>query len=364
MKPKTLSQIQGAILAALSSVYGTVERNVTFEVTPNIAQRIEDKKRQQFAFLQKITNTPTTESNEQIIALEDGSSVTQRTKKGDHRRPRGGGQFTDRKYQVKENEADVLILWDEMLSWGSKSEDVYLQYVNYITRARARDLLRIMWYGQKYDPTVSSNLTTYPLCQDIQKGVFQYMIENKPENVFGIENYNPSTGTYDINPIKVGDHADADFKNIAELTEFLLDEVISDLYSGSNSIEAITGRKLVSSRRRDFLAKGTSPTEASAAEILLKNDSLATLPITIPDEFPTTGLIISDPRNIENIYQVQSLKRKVGDDHELKAWVDYEYQRRDVVVKSIEGMAAVHPDAIQVKVDTTWVKLNPGTWKI
>lgn len=368
--PKNKSELLRQIINGHKAVFGgSFDAGVSMTVSPVIIQRTEEKLRQMYAFLGLITSTPTEDSYGEILSLTDAISIGQRTKTAtynDFRRPVDVGGFSGRQFKVEELELDVKILWNTITQWGMQSNDVFNLYRAHILRSRAASRLRIGFYGQSENLAVNSNLATYPLMEDVAKGWFQYMIEHRPEAVFGITpvatNIDPKG--YTINPINVGDGGD--FSSMAQLVDYLKTTLIERIYRGDTGIRAICGDSLITSDISKLISNaGNTPIERTATEALMSISTIAKMPAIVPDEMPARGLIITNPANLEYIYQIQSVERMIENSHEQKGIVDYLYQKVDFVIKAIEGCAMVHPDAIRFKDEQTgaWVAAT-DTWAI
>ena len=334
------------ILARMSKAHGKkVREGVRFLVEPTQVQRVEQVMRQQFAFLEKITTRYTDQKSEQILSMLDGESVAQRTV-GNTRRPVEPGDFGHRQYNCVDVESDVIIPWARLLKWGMLEGEVYNDWRAWLIRARARDRLRSGFYGQSYNANISSDRATYPRLEDVQKGWFQYMIENFPAQFLGLTPANNTRG-YTITPVKVGEGGD--FVNMGQLVQYLLDHVMNYIYASDSGIEAICGRSLVSEDKQRLLGFGTEPIQQSAAEQLMMSATYATRPIDIPDEMPATGLMVCNPKVLECIIQGNSIRESVVDDPRVKGLVDYQWMQRDYVVNTPTAWAGVLPGTILTK---------------
>ena len=182
--------------------------------------------------------------------------------------------------------------------------------------------------------------------------------------MFGITVGGVTAKGYDINPINVGDGGE--FASMAQLVSFLKNEFITRIHRGNTGIRAIAGDSLRTVDVSRLIENaGVTPTERNATEALMMLNTIAKIPAITPDEFPERGLILTDPKNLEYIYQIQSVERAIQNSQDKTGIVDYLWQKVDFVIKEVEGCAIVHPDAIRFKNETTgdW-EAATDTWAI
>jgi hypothetical protein len=199
--------------------------------------------------------------------------------------------------------------------------------------------------------------------EDVQKGWFQYMIENHPENVFGITVGGVTAKGYDINPINVGEGGD--FASMVQLIDYLKNHVIPRIYRANTNIKAIVGDTLRNADvNRVIGAAGSDAMQLNAVEALMQLQTIGNVPAYTPDEMPERGIIVTDPLNLEYIYQIQSVERSLENSADKKGLVDYQLQKVDFVVREVNACAMVHPDSIQLKdANGDWVPAT-DTWAI
>lgn len=363
----SLKQINQAILQGLQDNYGGhVQMGVQFAVTPVTVQSFEEKKRQLFAFLNEVTFFGTELNSGQIIAFNDHDIADQSRKSGG-RNAISTNTLGDRKFTNRNIDQDVALKWAEQVSWGSQKGVFYDLWRAMCLRRRARGLMRVMFNGQSFHAVNNSDLATYPLGEDVQRGILQYMLELYPENVLGIEKDN-ANGTiitangdkYKVVPVNIGTAAGAEYKNMADLAQAMRDK-IEIIYRGDTGIKTIIGDSLRAGERRRFLTgAGDDAMKMDAAEALLAMNQIANMQAVTPDEFPLTGLVVTNPKNIQYVYQTNSVYRTFREWDDTKETQDLLTMDRDFVIPYPEAFVMVHPDAPRVHNGTAWV--NPNGW--
>lgn len=354
MTPQAQAAIK-KLLTLTSKLNGGANPTKVFNVAPAVVQKMEDHVKQSNEFLRQINNVGVKEVKGQILGFGVPGTVTKRTRSanpdGSKRRPTDPSALRARDYECHEVEQDSVITWDKIDHWAHLS-DFYQRYRDSVTFAKARDRLLIGWHGQGVaddtDPDTHSRL------QDVNEGWIQYMINENPSQVLGL---NPDGS---IKHIKVDQEAqDADFRSMDELVYHLRYGLLHPLYRERTSLRVLTGDELVLYENGALLAADaqTQVTERLVTKLYMNNQQLGQVQRAKSDEFPTRGIFLTPLDNISRYYQTDSVRRKISDnDHKYKGIVDYNFVREDYVLEAAEGCVCVHPDAIQLKDDN-------GAWK-
>lgn len=346
MTPESRNVIN-RLLQHTSQQNGGVNPTRVFNVSPRIAQTIEQKIMQSNDFLKNINNVGVKEVKGSILGFGVPATITKRTKTADSmgskRRPTDPTALEDRDYECFETEQDTIITWDKIDFWAHLP-NFYELYRNHVMFAQARDRLLVAWHGQANANDTDPD--THTQLEDVNKGFFQFMIEENPANVLGW------TGTA-VAPIKIdADAADADFKSLDELTFYLRNDVLHRLYRKRNDLRIIMGDELVTHENGALLGSDeqVKPTERSALKLYLQSQEFGGTMRAESDEFPDRGIFLTEFGNLSRYFQKDTQRRKISeDDHEKKGIVEYNFVREDYVVEAAEGAACVHPDAIQFK---------------
>ncbi len=354
---RTLAQLRQELLLGFRENFGNqVKFGVQFEVTPSAVQSFEEKKRQQFAFLNEIDFFATESNTDQIIHMVDGTIVDKSIVTGS-RQASGTGTLSDRKFLCRAIDQDAQATWKEQLAWGRQKQAFYNIWRAWVLRARARGLLRVGFNGQTYLGNANSSLTNYPMGEEIQEGWLEYMIKNYPQNVIGL--VADANGTildkdgnkYSVEQIRIGEGGD--FVSMAELAQYGKSK-IEIVYRGDTGIKVIAGDALNSTRKNELMRAAIDPMQQAAADSLLQMNSVSNMAVTTPDEFPVSGMCVTNPINFQYVYQVNGVYREVREWSDAKATQDLLHMQRDFVIPVPEAFVMVHPDAPMVKVNDEW----------
>lgn len=319
-----------------------------FNVSPRIAQTVEEKIRQSNSFWRLINNIGVKEVKGQILGFGVPATITKRTTTpntaGSLRRPTDPTGLMAREYECFETEQDTVISWAKIDSWAHLP-NFYELYRNAVMFAQARDRLMIGWNGQAN--AAQTDAETYSSLQDVNKGWIQYLIDTAPEKVLGL-NPDGTVGTIKLD----ASAADADFRTLDELVYHLRYDMLDKEFRKRGELRVLVGDELVLNENAALLGSPSqnTPTERTATNLMLNAQSFGRTQIAESDEFPQRGVFVSELSNISRYWQQGSVRRRIAEDsHEHKGIVEYNFVRDDYVLEAVEGAACVHPDAIQIK---------------
>lgn len=360
---RTLAQLHSELAAGFRENFGAQFRfGVRLEVPPTQVQIFEERKRQEFKFLNEIDFFATESNTDQIIHMVDGTIIDKSIVTGE-RQPSGTGALSDRKFLCRAIDQDAEATWKQQIAWGRQKQDFYNIWRAWILRARARGLLRVGFNGQKYSTSVNSSLSSYPMGEDVQEGWLQYMILNYPQNVIGL--VADANGTildkdgnkYSVEEVRIGEGGD--YVSVAQLAQHMKDK-IEIIYRGDTGIKAIVGDSLRAGDRQDLLAAALDPMNKAAAEALLGINQISNMQAVTPDEFPLSALCVTNPINFQYVYQTNGVYREIREWSNAKATQDLLHMQRDFVIPVPEAFVTLHPDAPVVKSNDEWS--HPVGW--
>lgn len=360
--------------AALNKLYAFVRKQNgdqdptrMFNVTPRVAQKLEDRIMQSNAFLKQINSYAVKEITGETLGFGIPKTITKRTStadsSGNKRRPTDPTGLVSSTYFCHDLEQDTLISWDKIDAWAHL-EDFYPRIRNLSVFAKARDRLKIAWHGQT--AAADTNPDKYPELQDVMPGLIQHMISTYPENVLGISP--GANGTYTVDEIRVGPGAGANgYESLEQLAFHMKQEVIDRLYRNSTDLRILAGDDLVvKENTRLYGVDGRMPSEKVARELYLATQQWGGIQREISDEFPARCVFVSALSNLSHYRQEGSLRELYDEnDHKAKGVVSYSYQREWLGVEEPPAAAVMHPDAIALPTGydaagkaTGWAKMG------
>lgn len=320
--------------AALGTAYGVTDVSRQFAVEPSVEQRLQDKIVANSDFLQKINVVPVTELKGQNIYGSASGPVTGRTDTavdGKERTTRDVLSLTPAGYELFATNSDVHITYATIDAWA-KFPNLAQRYTGYVQKRVATDRELIGWHGRS--AAADTDLATYPLMQDVNKGWMQYMRDNLPANVL-IEGANAGE-------IRIG--AGGDYAN--------LDLVVFDLLQGipaymRDGLVALVGTDLIAQESAAlYAAVAGKPTEKNAMNAAMTR--LGGLMWTSPYNFPTRGLVITSYDNLSIYYQESSWRRQIREEPKKNRVEDYNSRNEGYVVETPEKLTALEFDNVKL----------------
>jgi len=337
-------------------------------VAPTIQQNLEHKVQQSNIFLNDITVRGVRDIKGQTVGFGRPGTLRKRTSAQNSttpafgkRRPSNPTGLEDRGYECNNFESDPILSWDILDGWAHLP-NFYAEYLSSISVARSTDILSVLWNGQF--KSANTNPVAYPLLEDDQPGIFQYLIDNAPEKVLGITLNPASPGGYDIDPIHVGAGAGVNgFETLDSLVFHIKHTLIAKQFRTLLEQRVVIGDELLY-RNNALLYDGSSiagtgidePSERMQREAYINNQLIGSLARVRSDQFPERGLFVSPLKNIARYYQDGAMRRQIIEDHNQQGIVDYMFGRDDYVIENIDMVCAVHPDAI-------YLQNSVGDWK-
>lgn len=330
------------IKARLAKTYGVDTVSEQFSATPEVEQRLNDAIVEQENMLGRINVILVDEMEGQNIlgsASGPASGRTDTSVEGQERSPRDLLGLDTFNYKLFQTNSDVYMRYATMDAWA-KFPDMADRYAKYVQKRIANDRVIIGWYG--VDAAADTDLETYPLMQDVNKGWLQYMRDNKAANIL-------TTGELQAGEIRIG--ADGDFIN--------LDHAVAEMLEGippylRQDLIALIGSELVG-REKSVLYKaiGETPTEKTLATASLT--SFGGLPWETPNNFPGRGLVITSLDNLSIYVQEGTWRRHIKDKPEKDRVEDYNSRNEGYVVETPEKFVAL-------EFDNVTLPAGAGTW--
>lgn len=313
--------------ARMAFNYGVASVMQQFAVAPEIEQRLQDKIVEQSTFLAKINVITVMEKEgENILGSASGpaSGRTDTTVDGQERSPKDLLGLGSYKYLCSQTNSDVYMRYNTMDVWA-KFQDLGERYARYVQQRIANDREIIGWYGESV--AADTNLTTYPMMQDVNKGWMQFMRDNLPANIL--------TEGAVAGEIHIG--AGGDFEN--------LDHAVADLSQGIESflrkdLVAFIGSELVGQEKAVlYKAIGQTPTDKTLATASLT--TFGGLPWETPSNFPARGLVITTYDNLSIYVQEGTWRRNIKDKPEKDRVEDYNSRNEAYTVETPEKFVGV-----------------------
>lgn len=275
-------------------------------------------------FLERINCIQVTDVEGQLVFGATESHITGRKASGRFRKQLDKSGY---KYKLAETDSGVLIPWQKMDQWARFGDKFAELYANFVQTQIALDMLKIGFYGT----SVAANTTAADLA-DVNKGWFQFVRENKAENMI-------ARGAEE-NKIKIFGEG-ADFNNLDELA-YALKQGLGERHRDGNDLVFFVGADLVAHQSQIIYGKhGLTPTERSALQINELMSSFGGMPAVTPPNMPGKAAFVTSYDNLSIYIQEKSIRRGMKDDDELKAVKDSYYRMEGYVVEDVTKFVGI-----------------------
>ena len=306
-----------AFTTQIAKLNGIPDGTKKFTVEPSIEQKLEDKIRESAGFLSDINSITVTEAKGAKLGLDIGSPVssTQNTNAAD-RTTKDPSTLDEREYECTQTNFDTHIGYKKLDQWA-KFPDFQTRITHLIAKQQARDRIMIGFNGTNRADT--SNLVANPLLQDVNIGWLQHIRTDAPE--------------HHMTGLKVGDHGDADFKNIDAAVMALADELLDEWYRDDTDLVAIMGRQLLSDKFIGLVDSNDAPTERNALETIITNKTVGGLKSVRVPFFPPRAVLVTRLDNLGIYTQAGTRRRHIKDKPERDRIEDYQSVNQSYVVE-------------------------------
>lgn len=341
-------------LMRLSALYEVPVEELTskVEITPSVAQTLEDNVQQSAAFLGFVNIVPVPEKTGQVIGLGVGSSIagTTDTTKED-REATDPSEMTDIKYECQQTNYDTALTYQKLDLWA-KFKDFQLRIRNAIIRRQALDRIMIGFNGTHRAKT--SDRTANKMLEDVNIGWLQKVRTDAPLHV--VSDVKGEDGQVISAVIRVG--KDGDFNNLDALVMSAVDEIIDEEYRDDTELVVICGRKLLSDKYFPLVNKEQENSEKLAADLIISQKRIGGLQAVRAPYFSENALFITRLDNLSIYWQSETRRRHIIDNPKRDRIENYESVNEAYVVEDYRGTALI--ENIQMQ-DGTQKPEAPGT---
>ncbi|MCU6237881.1 phage major capsid protein, P2 family [Morganella morganii] len=341
-------------LMRLSALYEVPveELGSKVEITPSVAQTLEDNVQQSAAFLGFVNIVPVPEKTSQVIGLGVGSSIagTTDTTKED-REATDPSEMTDIKYECQQTNYDTALNYQKLDLWA-KFKDFQLRIRNAIIRRQALDRIMIGFNGTHR--AKKSDRTANKMLEDVNIGWLQKVRTDAPLHV--VSDVKGEDGQVISAVIRVG--KDGDFNNLDALVMSAVDEIIDEEYRDDTELVVICGRKLLSDKYFPLVNKEQENSEKLAADLIISQKRIGGLQAVRAPYFPENALFITRLDNLSIYWQSETRRRHIIDNPKRDRIENYESVNEAYVVEDYRGTALI--ENIQMQ-DGTQKPEAPGS---
>ncbi|GIX39055.1 MAG: phage capsid protein [Silanimonas sp.] len=312
-----------AFLEQVARLNGVPSATEKFSVDPSVQQTLETKMQESSAFLQRINIIGVTEQEGEKLGLGIGSPIASTTNTSSQdRQTRDPSSLDAQRYRCEQTNSDTHITYSKLDAWA-KFRDFQTRLRDAILRRQALDRILIGFHGVSRAAT--SNPTTNPLLQDVNKGWLQHYRERAPQRVLAT---GAGGGT-----IKVGDGATADYKSLDALVFDAVGSLIDPWYAEDTELVVICGRQLLHDKYFPLVNANHVPTETLAADLIVSQKRMGGLPAVRVPHFPDNAMLITRLDNLSIYWQEGARRRAIIDNPKRDRIENYESSNDAYVVE-------------------------------
>jgi P2 family phage major capsid protein len=318
-----------ALQVAIAESYGVDLSRRMFSVDPTIAQELNEAITAKSDFLQRINVIGVSEIKGQKVFLGVSGPVTSRTNTSTTDRvAKDASALDDSTYELSSTESDVGLPYAKIDAWA-KFPDFHQRYSAAVQKQIALDRIMVGFHGTHVAP--QTNIATYPMLQDVNKGWLQIAREQIPEQVL-------SEGAVDG---KVTLGAGGDYANLDALVHDAKQLVDERLRDGGDLI-AIIGTDLLAADKAKLYAKqGDAPTEKERIEDAQVIATYGGLPSHSVPFFPVNTVVVTSFDNLSLYFQDSSWRKQTIDNPKRSRVEDFNSRNEGYVIEQLEKFAMI-----------------------
>lgn len=313
---------------ALAKAYGVDSAREEFNVTPAMAQTLNEKITLTSAFLRRINVIPVSEIKGQKVMMGLNGPATGRTNtQNADRVPRNLLDLDALGYELFDTHTDVALPFASIDAW-SKFKDFANRYSIAVQKQIGLDRMMIGWNGTSVAAT--TDRVANPLLQDVNKGWLQIARDQAPQQVL-------TQGTKAAGKIQIG--ATGDFANLDAFV-YDLSLMIDEEHRDGGDLVAIIGRDLLAKDKGKMYAEhGSTPSEKERVEMAQVIDTYGGLPSFTAPFFPSKGVVVTSFDNLSIYFQDDSWRRYLLENPKRSQMEDYNSRNEGYVIEQLGKFA-------------------------
>ncbi|TMO97554.1 phage major capsid protein, P2 family [Pseudoalteromonas ruthenica] len=326
------------VMVGMAAAFAVNSMAQTFSVSPSVEQTLQDQITAQSNFLGMVSTVLVDQGEGETIwggVLGSVTSTTD-TKAGGTRSARNVLNLKNSTYKCNKVHSDVAIHYDDIDQWTPVFKDFQSRYRAWVQKAIALDRLKIGWHGTHY--AANSNMATYPMLQDCNKGWLQVLRDQMPGNV--IDEIVAASGAIKIG--EGGDYLNLDMA-VHDLLQLIPEHLRADL------VVLVGSDLLAADKAKLYAAQGSTPTEKQQIELQAVNKTYGGLTAYSPTFFPGRGIMITSLKNLVITVQRGTWRRRAEDKSDVEAVIDWNSRREGYGINVLEAAAYMESDNVKLK---------------
>lgn len=313
---------------AIAETYGVALSSKMFSVEPSIAQELNEAITAKSDFLQRINVIPVDEIKGEKVFSGVSGPVTGRTNtKTTDREAKDASALDNNQYELSSTESDVGLPYAKIDAWA-KFPDFHQKYSAAVQKQIALDRIMVGFHGTH--AAEQTDITKYPLLQDVNKGWLQQLREQAPQQVL-------KEGVKDSGKVTLG--AGGDYANLDALvhdTKQMVDERLRD---GGDLVAIIGSDLLAADKAKLYTKQGDTPTEKERIEDAQVIATYGGLPSFSVPFFPVNVVLVTSWDNLSLYFQDSSWRKQTVDNPKRSRVEDYNSRNEGYVIEQLEKIA-------------------------
>lgn len=318
-----------AYVARIAEINGVEDATTQFTVDPSVQQKLENKMQEDGGFLSLVNLVGVDEMKGDKVGLGVSGPIASRTKTigtNAKRKPRYVGKLDERGYELVQTDFDTCIAYNTIDKWA-KFDDFQPRLSGMINNQQALDRLMIGFNGVAR--AEDTDLSKFPLLQDVNKGWLQIIREQAPER--NMKEIVKASGEIRVGP-------GGDYENLDALVVDMA-MLLAPWYQGNGALRVIVGRNLMHDKYFPLVNRQQGAQDELASHILVSQKAIGGQPGLSVPFFPDNTLLLTAPSNLSIYYQNGKRRRFVKDEPESNQIANYESSNEDYVVEDLEFAA-------------------------
>ena len=311
----------------IAQLNGIDDASESFAVNPEVNQTLEKRTQQSSEFLSKINfEFVDAQEGEKVGVGVTGTTASTTDTTAQEREAVDISDLNQFRYRCEQTNYDTSIRYAKLDAWRHKKNFQTLLR-DALIKQKALDRIMIGFNGTHRAPT--SNKTTYPLLQDVNKGWLQHYREDAPERVM-------NEGTVTPGKIIIASNG-GDYKNLDALVYDAVENLIDPVYSEDTDLVVICGRGLLHDKYFPIANEADKNTEKVAGQILLAKKSIGELPAYRVPYFPKGAMLITPFSNLAIYIQNETARRQIIDNPKRDRIEDFQSANEAFVVERYDA---------------------------
>lgn len=315
-------QAYSAYLAQVAKVNGVPNATEQFAVDPSVQQRLETRLQESSDFLSRVNIMGVREQQGEKLGLGIGSTVASTTDTtSNDRETSDPTTLDDQPYHATQTNYDTHVRYAKIDAWA-KFPDFQARMRDVILQRQALDRIMVGFNGTSRAAT--SNRSTNPLLQDVNKGWLQHYRDQAPARV--MTEVVAASGQ-----ITIG--STGDYKNLDALVYDAVASLIDPWHRQNPGLVAIVSRELLHEKYFALVDADHQPTETLAAQVIMSQKRLGGLQAAAVPFFPEGKILITAMDNLSIYYQLGARRRHIIDNPKRDRIENYESSNDAYVVE-------------------------------